>query len=245
MPALRNRIEQLERAFPEERPLSRDDQDALDIYRGCRWLHGDITPSWRDLEGTAVYGRGRELAEQREKPARSTTGSHAASWFAILFGRRPEAGDILRFVQVQVETYIEQRSQKDFIEAWSRQLPDIPCALKLEDGKLLKRTMPPPAGGAPYNPAWPNWPIVWQPYESSVTPEITWHLIEREAGAEVELSKSAPVKFPGVVFTDRVHCRPATESELEEDTTEPSPDSLIAILLDTLRRLKEEGKVQA
>jgi hypothetical protein len=215
MPALKNRIERLERAFPETRPRTKDDRDALTLYRGVSRLHGYMTPSFRELEGTAAYARGRDLTDQAEEQVEHgepKAESRAASCFEKVFNRPPESGDILWFWQLRaVGITSEHFLLNKFIEAWGRQIKDMPCPLRVEGDKVLARTKAPKVDA----------PIEWEEYEDS---DITWlkhewRDIEQECGVAGEL-KDGPLSdfvpiVPGVVFLDAGNCRPATQQELE------------------------------
>jgi hypothetical protein len=237
MPALKNRIEQLERAFPEARSLSQDDKDSLTLYWGCSWLRAGVTPTYRELERTSAYARGRGLADQEEHIELAGSPCGAAWTFELLFGRIPRTGDILSIAHLQTLSGIERYELEQFIGAWSRQLPNMPCPLRFNGGQLLKRTMPTPAGQPPYNPAWPNWPIVWEEYREPVheSPERDWLKITRAAGVD----DTASAKCSAVVFLNGTECRPATEQELEEDETFPS-GGVLAVVVNSLSRMEEQ-----
>jgi hypothetical protein len=236
MPALKNRIEKLERSFPEARALTQDDEDALTLYRGCRLLRADMSPSYRDLEATAAYARGREIVEQTQDQIPDGTESSASSTFKLLFGRLPEPGDMMHFWQVELIPKIEQRLQLDFhkelIAAWGRQFKGMPCPLRFEGEKLLKRTPSTKLNG----------PVEWEEYKdvTAWNPERDWLEIEREAQL---LDDDSPMpRVSAVVFRDAVHCRPAKERELKEDQTESS-GGLLGVLVKEVHRLKEEGVI--
>jgi hypothetical protein len=218
------------RFMADARAMSQDDCDALTLYRGCRWLRASMVPGSSDLEASAAYARGRELAGQVEKPFDFAGASSAASRkFAVLFGRLPERGDILRFSQLQVLPAFEQYLHEEFIAAWTRQLPDLPCPLRFSDGRLLKRER---------ISAKTSDPLRWHAYEDICLPERDWRAIQEEAGAD------SPNRISGVVFLDGVHCRPATERELREDHTAPS-GGVLGILTNVESRVIDEGGLQS
>lgn len=223
------------RSMAQAREPSQDDYDAISLYRHI-WLRADMTPNDRDLAATRPYARGKELTDQEGERDWPKTESHAALEFWALFGRLPNPGDILRFSQLQMVPAIKRRCQMDLIEAWGRQLPDLPCPLRFEGDKLLKRTVPTKAVG---HSAAPNGPAEWVEYEEPTdSPEHDWLEIEREAGL---LDDNSPTpRISAVLFRNAVHCRPATEREITEDQTEPS-GGILGILVETVHRLKEEG----
>jgi hypothetical protein len=67
--------------------------------------------------------------------------THASSEFRYCFNREPVEGDLLRWEHVRAMCGPEINEIKfgDQIEAWQRQLPQLPRPLKLEEGRLFKR----------------------------------------------------------------------------------------------------------
>jgi hypothetical protein len=67
--------------------------------------------------------------------------THASSEFRHCFNREPVEGDLLRWEHVRAMRGPEINEIKfgDQIEAWQRQLPQLPCPLKFEEGRLFKR----------------------------------------------------------------------------------------------------------
>jgi hypothetical protein len=232
---VKSRIERLERSFPPAPELSLDDCDALTIYQHL-WLDADMAPSDRDLAATSIYGRGRELSERMASAEHCefAAKSSAASTFAFLFGRLPRAGDVMRFSQLEYVPVITRHLQREFIEAWGRQLPELPCPLRFDGDRLQKRTRPPTKGHTKGLETW----VDHRDFAHDI-PESDWIEIEREAVSDhVSLAPS----IAGVVFIDAVRCRPATEREIKEDQTEAS-GGLLGVVVKALRRLKEEGVV--
>src|SRR5205814_2805853 len=89
----------------------------------------------------AAYQRGRKLHDERHGPVipahldphykRST---QASLRFELVFGREPKPGEMLRYIDVERSHGAFLSSIKDFIGAWQRQIPDMLCPLKIEDG---------------------------------------------------------------------------------------------------------------
>jgi hypothetical protein len=86
--------------------LSPSDEDALAIYSAMSYLDATMSPTYHDVEPTAVYVRGEDLrnaiygpiipANLDEHLKRYT---RASGEFELAFGREPKAGDMLRFEQ--------------------------------------------------------------------------------------------------------------------------------------------------
>lgn len=156
--------------------LSDDDLDALVLHGGVVYLGGPMKPNHQDLELTAIYRRGRELHEKRFGPVipahedlslqRATS---ASLQFERVFGREPHIGDVLHYEDVarKYGPDANEMTYGPFIEAWERQLPVMPCPLKLESGKLFYRTVL-DAGER------------WEE-EVSVQPQNIWRVVEMDA----------------------------------------------------------------
>jgi hypothetical protein len=105
-----------------------------------------------------------------------------------------------------------------FIEAWQRQLPQIPCPLKIEDdGERLFRHLNPRCNNG----------IEWEE-ATDVYPEVKWRHIEWDAFHDILPDRgisgitphTSAVTFLGVV--DGKHrCRPATEEEIQAHKDAP------------------------
>ncbi len=125
------------------------DEDAYVIYRVvCEHFDATMNPTYHEVEPTEVYTRGKEVRDTRHGPMipfhldehakRSTLASRE---FESAFGCEPKAGDMLRCYHVGIMRNPELSSAwlGRFFGAWRRQLPQMICPLKFEDGRLLKR----------------------------------------------------------------------------------------------------------
>ena len=184
-----------------------------------------MTPSYMELQATAIYARGRELRD-RDKAngkltalakyildsARTTAGTD----FCAAYGRAPKKGDLLRFDDVRLiegpEFYLLHL--EGYIAAWERQLT-MPCPLKIENGRVFRRI----AGRLLADPP------TWEEERPRRDYEDRWRAIEREAGQE---------GIRGVVFEDEGRCRPATEEEMCWPAVE-SEHGIVGLLLKVAR----------
>jgi hypothetical protein len=91
------------------------DSDALTLGAGTV-LNGAMDPDYFALSSTEVYRHGRELAERH---------------FAYLSNEKDE-----RLEQL-AEGFSERDLLEAFIAAWGRQLQDIQCPIRIENGKVL------------------------------------------------------------------------------------------------------------
>ena len=205
----------------QRRPkFSGADRDALILYAGAHWINRSMEPD--GLEHTAAYQRGRKLHDERHGPVipahldphykRST---QASLRFELVFGREPKPGDSLRYIDVERSHEAFLSSIGDFIGAWRRQIPDMLCPLKIEDGRLYHRLR----RGA----CWPGNEIIaiegeWREAIDQ-SPQRWWSNVERDVGEVglgvnlAEMPRVSAVVFSGVV--DGQHrCRPATEEDL-------------------------------
>jgi hypothetical protein len=220
MCSLKRRVEKLEEQSisPRVHHSGQFDSDVIFIYRGMPYLCGRTYPSYREVEPTEVYIRGKELHEKRYGPIipayldshlkRSTL---ASIEFEFVFGREPRVGDILRFEHVasmhapQANVY----SFGEFIEAWHRQLSHLECPLRFEDGTLFKRLMPERR----------MQDVRWEP-DSNIEPVEKWWGIECEINRRLGLStldrdEGLALTFVRVSAVDGKHeCRPSTSEEL-------------------------------
>jgi hypothetical protein len=205
--------------------LSQYDADALILYRGEVYLNACMSPDSHDLAATAAYSRGKELYEQRHGPPvlfhldpHLERFTQASVQFKMAFGREPRAGDVLLFEDVQLthSPAVNGFHFGRFIEAWRRRIPELPCPLKFEDGKVFERREPRFNNGQEWEEA------------TDYLPEWNWRWVEAEAkGMKGELPE--PRNMPtiaGVVFLGLVdgkhQCRPATEDEIRQARPEPS-----------------------
>src|ERR1022692_1594869 len=140
----------------------------------CRWLY--VGRSYlrdaeqvRLLENTQAYARGEAISRARSVPVvpshldpvsrRSTMASRA---FERIHGREPTAGDVFRFAHVN-EWLSRHPKGLDighaiFIEAWQRQIPELPCPLKQENGLLFCRYDPASNNGVEWEEAKEQYP---------------------------------------------------------------------------------------
>ena len=170
--------------------LSQYDEDALILYGGAVFVNARMSPSYMELEATAAYTRGKELYEQR----------HGSS------------GDVLLFEDVQLSHSPAVNGFRfgPFIAAWHRRIPELPCPLKLEDGRVFERLDPRFNNGQEWEEA------------TDYLPEWNWRWVEQGAkGIERELPEPenmptiAAVVFLGLI--DGTHqCRPATDDEIRQ-----------------------------
>jgi hypothetical protein len=180
-----------------------------------------MSPDSRDLAATAAYRRGQELYEQRHGPPvpahldlHQQRFSHASGQFELAFGREARSGDVLLFEDVQIthSPAVNGFHFGRFIEAWQRCIPDLPCPLKFEDGRVFLRLNP------KYNDG-----VEW---EESIEerPEWAWRWVEEEATGELPELRDIPT-IAGVVFLGLVdgkhQCRPATKDEALQLRPEP------------------------
>jgi hypothetical protein len=124
------------------------DQDVLILFGGAVYLNAQMNPGGKDFETTSAYKRGQELWRKRygatipsDADSRSARATLASIEFERVFGREPEAGDVL----TQAVVYASHSSEmieleyRSFIDAWSRQIPELPCPLRLEATRLCRR----------------------------------------------------------------------------------------------------------
>jgi hypothetical protein len=233
---LKSRIAKLEKhnRFRACRPLTQDDQDALNLYLGTQLLEGEVQLDFGDLERTRFFQRGRDLGDEMHGPVLPAhlddhlkRCSSASNQFEEAFGCEPRAGDVLRFTDVQASwtDYLGHVSR--FVEAWSRQLPSVPCPVKVENGGLH----------------WHDSQGRW--HESRDDSERTWRNVERCAlgiycegrpspeelaehrRLEARLNELHPilaVTFLGVI-KGKHRCRPATPDEIVQSARSKSADS--------------------
>ncbi len=207
----------------ERRPkLSSADKDALILYAGAPWIKRSMDAD--ELGHTAAYTRGAKLHDEIHGPVvpahldphykRSTQTSLR---FESVVGREPKPGDILRYVDVERSQEAFLSKIRGFIGAWQRQIPDMLCPLRIDDGRLYrhlrKSTCSPCNGLAALDGGW---------HEAiDEGPQSRWRDVERETAGEVgppvnlaEIPRVAAVVFLGVV-NGKHRCRPATEDELQ------------------------------
>ena len=153
MANLKHRVEELERRKLASRPShsTQFDEDALAIYNAMPYLNARMTPTYDEVEPTAIYRRGQELRNKLYGPIiPAALDQHVKRYtresgeFELAFGREPKAGDMLRYQHLALMHSAENHSRLfgRFIEAWERQLPQLTCPLKFEDGRLFRRLLP-------------------------------------------------------------------------------------------------------
>jgi len=111
---------------------------------------------------------------------------------------------------------------ESIIEAWQRQIPDLLCPLKIEDGKIYRHErvyrdeMP---AGFPGREKLPMFWIEWR--EDTEGPTERWENL----AYDVNVVPSEMQRIPGVVFLGMIegkhHCRPATEAEINQRSEKP------------------------
>jgi hypothetical protein len=105
--------------------LTQDEADCVLLYGSAVYLTAQNSPDYHDLENTAAYQRGRELNERYG--AALTSKRTKADYDAIL--EHPEA----------FRAYTQAEQMQPNIDAWQRQIPDLPCPWRIEDGKVYRR----------------------------------------------------------------------------------------------------------
>jgi hypothetical protein len=206
--------------------ISQSDMDARILYGGACYVNARTNPSSSDLEVTDVYRRGKEVYLRQNGPPipchldplylRQTS---ASLRFEIVFKREPKAGDVLTFDQLlkwqAAHPYGHDIGIRWFIEAWGRQLPEMPCPLKQEGDRLFHRL------NTRYDKG-----LEWEE-ETDMPAERYWQSIEKEAlnksYGETSGEPWPPIStiptIPAVTFMGVVNgkhrCSPATEIEIQ------------------------------
>ncbi len=129
--------------------LSPYDADCLTNYCMTVYIHAGVDPDYKVVEPTEVYRRGKELHDRIYGPIvpphldpEDKRRTMASIFFSDIKGRQPEPGDILRYEEI-AEIYCGEgfkREIKEFEQAWARRMPDLPCPLKFENGRLYYRS---------------------------------------------------------------------------------------------------------
>jgi hypothetical protein len=57
----------------------------------------------------------------------------------MAFHREPRAGDILRVEDLERITIATRHKVEEFIGAWERQLPEMPCPLLVDGERIFRR----------------------------------------------------------------------------------------------------------
>ena len=218
---LLKRLERAEESAKALTPLqlSSFDEDALAIYSAMSYLDATMEPSYHDVEPTAAYARGQELRDALYGPIvpayldeHLKRYTRASGEFEFAFGREPKAGDILGFEHI-ARMHSSENYSREFsrvTEAWQRQLPQLTCPLKFEDGRLFRRLRPNRLGEMP---AWEE--------DLKVQPEERWLSIpEVLSNMDFEaMTMTSAVVFLGVVGVKH-QCRPVTEEEFRQAKAE-------------------------
>jgi hypothetical protein len=218
---LHKRLERAEESAKALSPLqlSPFDEDALTIYSVMSYLDATMEPTYHEVEPTVAYLRGQELRDALYGPIiPASLDEHlkrytrASGEFELAFGHEPKAGDILRLEHV-ARIHSSENYAREFgrvIDAWQRQLPQITCPLKFEDGHLFRRLRPNRLGEMP---AWEE--------DLRIQPEERWLSIrEVQSNTDFEaMTTTSAVVFLGVVGVKH-QCRPVTEGDFREKVTD-------------------------
>lgn len=141
--------------------------------------------------------------------------TRASGEFEFAFGREPKPGDILRYEHLAQMHSPEVHTIHfgKLIDAWQRQLPDLTCPLKFEDGRLFRRHTPEKRGEE----------SKWKE-DITIQPDVRWlEIPEVFSHTDFEAMLTIPaVTFQGVGGVKH-QCIPATDEELER----PQAESLI------------------
>jgi hypothetical protein len=234
MANLKSRIEQAEKKLgPRLGSQSTEaDDDALQLYEMQFYLYGRVHPDGRDLMATPIGIRGRELHEQKYGPIIPvhlcpgwSEGTTTSREFEHCFHHEPNAGDLLRWEHVRTMRGPEMNEIifGDMISAWGRQIPQLPCPLKFDEGKLFKRQR----NGEWLEEVDVSWMAHWwgvecdargepQEWAYGRTPSL-WE--EPDPNPLGRMPSIPAVVFEGVI--DGKHrCRPATTEELCQPETD-------------------------
>ncbi len=174
----------VEHAKQHKDELSPEDNDALTLSCGAPLLTSGMSPSYPELEATAAYTHGKEVREGLHGPVTPglpapSIGTAALS-FKVRFGREPVAGDVLRYQDVFLCDLVRYGK---FITAWSRQIPELPCPLKIEDGHIFCHEDPRYNDGQEWN----------GPDEPTLS---HWSCVEAEANDGKHLLPRTHPRFP-------------------------------------------------
>ena len=177
------------------------DEDALAIYNAMPYINGGMAPSYDEVEPTAIYRRGHELRNKLYGPIiPAALDRHIKRYtresgeFELAFGREPKAGDMLRYQHLALMHSAENHSRLfgRIIEAWKRQLPQLTCPLKFEDGRLFRRLVPERRGEVSR----------WEE-DIRIQPEERWLQIDEVI---VNTAETA-ITIPALVFLATFRCK--------------------------------------
>jgi hypothetical protein len=225
------RIERLTRQLsahlskPRPGNLSRFDEDALTIYCSTVYMDARMAPRSNDIAPTKIYARGRELRDAIYGPiipayqdAHLKRYTRASGEFELAIGREPKVGDILRLQHLyrMHSTEIYARLFGELSEAWQRRLPQFPCPLKFEDGRLFRRLLSNKRGAEP----------TWED-DVSIDAEIRWLKIPQ---VYAETNFETMETITGLTFLgvqNGTHrCRAATNEEfMRQEIERPVEDA--------------------
>jgi hypothetical protein len=171
---------------------------------------------------------------ETEQDKRATRASRE---FENAFGREPEAGDILRYRHIELAHHPDLISAEYslFIDAWKRVLPQLPCPLGVEEGRIFRSVLPQTAPTPLYAEVREEKGERWIE-DVYIQAQSFWHCIERDTLAQCgptisarDMPTIAAIVFLGVGRHEsygRVEhkhlCRPATDEELRQPEPEPS-----------------------
>ncbi|HKV82564.1 MAG TPA: hypothetical protein VJP02_30730 [Candidatus Sulfotelmatobacter sp.] len=189
-------------------------------------MNACMTPTHHDIEPTQIYARGQALrnsiygpiipAYKNDHLKRYT---RASGEFELAVGREPKVGDILRLQHVRRMhgTKVYARFFEKLSEAWQRQLPQFPCPLKFEDGRLFRRLMPNKRGEEP----------TWEE-DVSIDAEVRWLKIP-EVYADTNFENMETIS--GLIFlgvqNGKHRCRAATNEEFMGQEIEPPVEDAV------------------
>ena len=210
---------------PKSRKEVQRDQDALELYQMTLQLNGRTYPDRTIIQNLPIMLRAKELRLLKYGPvipihecpewSRWTSSSHE---FELCFGREPKMGDLLRWEHVRTMRGPEMNELtfQPQIEAWHRQLADLPCPLKFEDGRLFKRTRT----GDWFEEVSIAWQSHWMFVEKDAGVDYPDGLYELLMQPDSDVHSLATMSVMGVTFLgliDGKHaCRPATKEELRQ-----------------------------
>lgn len=117
------------RSLAKSMEPSEDDVDAITLYRGSSWVTFGMRPNYADLAATAAFRRGRALIDAAGDCAAVNVKADPLPMDAprLDVSRSELMAGVLRFLF------------EKFIEAWQRQIPELPCPLRINDGRIEKR----------------------------------------------------------------------------------------------------------
>lgn len=219
----------VEAKSPRNHEKLQRDEDALLLYQMKYELHGPVYPDYSVVEKLPIFVHANELRLQKygpilpahEWPTAWNESTQASREFRRCFGRDPKAGDLLRWEHVRVMRGAELYEQEVLpqIAAWERQIQNLSCPLKFENGRLFKRNR----RGEWFEEISVKWQYHWIQIQSNagVAVERTSELLMHPYG---DVDDIMTVAIKGVVFLGVINgkhaCRPATREELRRPETD-------------------------